>query len=313
VSGERIEGRTLRLWVIMQAMFEHAHVGVTLQMLEELTGRSRSTIWRDLNLLARAGVAYEEDNDDEGRKRLRLPKASLPRLLLMPKHMLAITVARRTLSALEGTSMLDAYDDILSRIGRPAPRADLSPEEVQLVAYRRMVEQGFERGVRLRILYLNVGQTAPRPREIDPLAWQWVRDEVYLLAFDHGARAPRSFATTRLRGVEVTDAPVSTPPSPAERPWFRLSDDLDSLPAYRVTLELSPVAFAQLPSRPLNGSQRLEPRPDGTAVLTAQVAGLWKTAEWISSWGADVRPLHPPELVEMMRDWARRCAAAWGA
>jgi hypothetical protein len=81
VSGERIEGRTLRLWVIMQAMFEHAHVGVTLQMLEALTGRSRSTIWRDLNLLARAGVAYQEDNDDEGRTRLRLPKASLPRPL----------------------------------------------------------------------------------------------------------------------------------------------------------------------------------------------------------------------------------------
>ncbi len=53
MSGERIEGRTLQLWVIMQAMFEHAHVGVTLQMLEALTGRSRSTIWRDLNLLAR--------------------------------------------------------------------------------------------------------------------------------------------------------------------------------------------------------------------------------------------------------------------
>jgi hypothetical protein len=59
VSGKRIEGRTLRLWVIMQAMFEHAHVGVTLQMLEALTGRSRSTIWRDLNLLARVGVACE--------------------------------------------------------------------------------------------------------------------------------------------------------------------------------------------------------------------------------------------------------------
>ena len=53
MSAERIEGRTLRLWVIMQAMFEHA----------------------------RAGVAYEEDNDAEGRKRLRPPKAGLPRPL----------------------------------------------------------------------------------------------------------------------------------------------------------------------------------------------------------------------------------------
>lgn len=175
------------------------------------------------------------------------------------------------------------------------------------------MEQGFERGLRLRILYLNVGQTTPRSREVDPLAWQWVRDEVYLLAFDHGAQAPRSFATTRLRGVEVTTSAVERAPTPAERPWFLLSDDLDSLPTYDVELELSAVALAQLPSRPLNASQRIATRPDGTAVLTAQVAGLWKTAEWISIWGADVRPLHPPDLVEMMRERARRCVAAWGA
>lgn len=304
--------RIVRLWRLLRTLLDHPHTGLSQQSVLEIVGAGRTTLWRDLKVLEEAGVALDRLTVN-GERFIRIPPTQLPRLMLLARHVEALEVARRMLSPLEGTTLLDTFDDILSRFGRPIRRPELSPEELATVALRREVEKAFRRGVRLRIDYINVGQSVSRVREIEPLSWQFVRDEIYLLAIDCEKGERRSYASTRMRGVEVLDRPAAHAPSPPDAPWFTMPDDLDSLKTEDVEIRLGPVCAAQLASHPLHATQVVHHDADGTVRLTARVAGLWSTAEWIALWGPEVCPLGPPALVEMVRARALACVAAWGA
>ena len=307
---EHDKTRIARQWAILLTLVR-SRFGVTNAKLREQMGVSRHTIWPDLTALAEAGVPIEE-HIENGERRFKLQTTDLPALTLLPAHVQALAVSRAMLGALEGTALLDAYDDILVRVGRPARARTRSAVEERVVAMRRLAEQALRRGRRLEIEFVNVGQAIARPRRVDPLGWLFARGELYLRAHDLERDAPRSFATSRIRSLDILPEPAEHAPDPAESPWFLTGPDLPSLPTYEVEVHLSPIAAAHLAARPLHPTQVEHPEPDGTVRLTARVAGLWSTLEWLAAWGPEVRPIAPPELVEQALERARACVRAWG-
>ncbi len=292
--------RIVRQWTILLFLLRHRY-GATLARLRETTGASRTTIWRDLRALQMAGVPIEE-HTVSGERRVSLRATDLPALVLTPLQVQSLSLARRLLGPLQGTAILDAYDEILSRLGRSVQTAPQSESEARLASHRRTLDRAISAGRAARLLFVNVGEATERHRHVDPLGWRFVRNELYLLAFDHDRAAQRSFATSRIRGVELLGPALTRGLEDPHAPLFAATEGLETLPTVEVEIELSPVASAHLAARPLSAQQTEYRHPDGSTRLTAPVAGLWGTVDWIVAWGAEVRAIAPPALVEAVRD-----------
>src|SRR5690606_38477259 len=64
----------------------------------------------------------------------------------------------------------------------------------------------------------------------------------------------------------------------------------------RVRVVLSPRVAWLAPEYPLHPSQRIEPQPDGSALVSAKVAGPVEAMRWVLSWGGEAEALEPAEL-----------------
>ncbi len=305
--------RIKRQWTLVLLLMRNRY-GLTLARLREELGVSRITLWRDLRALTDAGLPVEEQLSG-GEKRILLRTSDLPALILTPLQVQALDLSRRLLGPLEGTELLEAYDDILRRVGRPVsnPRSAPDAPGADVASIRREVEAGLRRRVRLRISFINVGESEPRLRTIEPIGWRFVRGELYLLAWDVERGAERSFASHRIRVVEALPEPAERTPVDDDKGFFAPAEGLESLPEHDVVIDLSPIAVAHLVTRPLHASQRVEPRPDGGARLVARVPGLWFPADWVLSWGGEARPLAPTGLVDLVRERAQRTLDALDA
>ena len=291
--------RIVRQWTILLLLLRHRY-GATLTRLRESTGASRVTIWRDLRALQAAGIPIAEDTA-AGERRVSLRATDLPALVLSPLQVQSLELARRLLGPLSGTALLDGYDEILLRLGRPVRGTPQSDGEATLAEHRRTLEAAIAARESVRIQFVNVGEAHARARLVDPIGWRFVRGELSLLAWDHERAAQRSFATSRVRGVERLAIPAAHALDDPHAPLFAATEALPTLPAVDVEIELSPVATAHLASRPLSATQVEHPQADGTTRLTARVAGLWGTVDWVVSWGGEVRALAPPQLVADVR------------
>lgn len=288
--------RIVRQWSLLLFLLRHRY-GATLGKLRESTGASRTTIWRDLRALQSAGIPIEE-HTVSGERRVSLRATDLPALVLTPLQVQSLSLARRLLGPLQGTAILDAYDEILSRLGRPVRPVAQSGACERVATHRRALDAAIAGGRAVRIAFVNVGEAAARPRQVDPLGWRFVRNELYLLAFDHDRAAQRSFATSRIRGVELLGPATTRGLDDPHAPLFAATEGLETLPTVEVEVDLSPVAAAHLATRPLSAQQVEHHRSDGSLRLTAEVAGLWATVDWIVAWGAEVRAVAPPALVD---------------
>jgi predicted DNA-binding transcriptional regulator YafY len=304
--------RITRQWTLILLLIRHRY-GLTLARLAELLHISRITLWRDLKALGDAGLPLEDDVSG-GEKRIRLRTSDLPALILSPLQVQALELSRRLLGPLEGTALLDAYDEILLRVGRTPRRGAVgaegggSPEGA--AAHRRALESALAARRRVRLTYLNVGEAEARSREVEPLGWRFVKGELYLVAYDLQRRGERSFASHRIRAVEALAEAAERTASGEETGYFSAGEMLESLPGYDVVIDLSAVAFAHLPTRPLCAGQQIEARADGGARLTARIAGLWSAADWVIGWGGEARIVNPPEFAELVRGRARATLAA---
>jgi predicted DNA-binding transcriptional regulator YafY len=142
--------RITRQWTLLLLLIRH-RFGLTLGRLREEVGVSRVTLWRDLRTLAEAGVPIEE-RVAGGEKKVVLRTSDLPALILSPLQVQALNLARRLLGPMEGTALLEAYDDILQRVGCDVPGSRTAPDApgADVATIRREVEDGLRRRVRLR-------------------------------------------------------------------------------------------------------------------------------------------------------------------
>ena len=108
-----------RQWQIIRYLNAHSR-GVRASKLEEVTERSRATVYRDLQLLRDAGIPIETTTiNGEARHRLLRP-VELPHLNLSALQVCAIQLARSELAPLAGTGLVRELDELLVRLCPPA-------------------------------------------------------------------------------------------------------------------------------------------------------------------------------------------------
>lgn len=277
-----------------------AHPGTPIGEVADAFDVDADELLADLDLLSYCGVPGYGGGDlvevriVEGRVSLHLADALRDPLRLTAVEGLALLLAARAVTALEGVAP-PALHRAADRLGAALGADDAVVVDVATVdgSTLRTVHQAVVGREVLALRYRDaVGHVSER--EVEPWAVTAARGAWYLQAGCRRAQAPRDFRLDRVEAVwptgEAAPEPPEDPPAPGYRPGpgdprielaVRRSAAglLDDLPGARVTTEA-----------------------DGWLTVSAPVGSIAWAARFVLASAGAVRPLAPPELVGIVRE-----------
>jgi predicted DNA-binding transcriptional regulator YafY len=145
-------------------------------------------------------------------------------------------------------------------------------------------------------------------RWVDPYALVHRSGWWYLVAFCHLRRALRTFRVDRIRALAMGSQTFQKPED------FDVQAYLDGAfkvqPVVQARLRFAPQA-AHIPLNTLTGWEFAEENPDGSVEVTLTAPDLNWMASLVMSFATWVTVLDPPELRDLVRDWALATAAQY--
>ena len=328
-DGERLEGkrdRLARLLSVLRVLHAHGEAGVTPREVARRTGMSQRTVYRDLRALQNEmQVPLWSDGGRWGVQ----PGAFLPALRLTLQEAMAVFLAARLM-----TRYTDRFDPSLasafSKIEAGLPDAlhghvERTLDEMALrrtdEAYNRRVADLTRAWAEQRVVRFQYaaaaydGEREPEWREVRPylLEPSLETHALYLIGFDEGRGALRTFKVERILDLSLTLRRFATPAedelAAALRPaWDIIWDQ----PAAEVVLRFAPSVAARVREAVWHPSQTVAEGPDGSLEWRATVAGTVEIRLWILSWGDDVEVLVPEVLRDDVAATHARAAARYG-
>jgi predicted DNA-binding transcriptional regulator YafY len=308
VGGKR--DRAARLMRVAGLLAAHPD-GMHPRDIAERLGMSVRNVYRDLH-------ALEDEVDvptwsDGGRWGV-LASAFLPPLKLTLSEAMAVFLAARLM-----VRHADKYDPDLgsafekleenlpetlrAHVGRSLDvlqRAPLDPgfiERLRLLtrawADRRVVEIEYE-GAAYEGRTGEVSHRVVRPWLIEP---SLQTHALYLIGWDEGRQATRTFKLERIRSVSVTPRSFERPEAASLEAELRKGwDIIADQPAVEVRLRFSPAVADRVLETRWHPEQRTSREPDGSLIWSTTVSGTIEIRLWILSWGDDVEVLAPEAL-----------------
>jgi proteasome accessory factor B len=292
----------VRQWGLVRELSGQRY-GLSIKSLEEKTGVSKKTVYRDLSILRDAGVpVVSEIVNGEARHRL-LRDAELPALGLTPLQIAALHLARAELEPLAGTGMVDELDAMLAKLRPPnrqqsfgfASKSGGRPEIL------RVVERALESRRRARIEYRAASRGGARSSvHIEPLVLR-LADRPYVRAYCVERNAERTYKIDRIARIELTAEPATyRPAQPAERAFANTVKAWTGEPT-TVKVKLEPEVSWRAEEYALVPNQKLERCRDGSTVVEARVEGVVETSRWVLGWGSAAEALEPEALRALVR------------
>jgi predicted DNA-binding transcriptional regulator YafY len=307
-----------RQWRLLQLIDRPA--GVTVEDAAGALGCHVRTIWRDVDVLARAGLPIYDDQAGDGQRtvwrvtddfRRRLPlKLGLAELLalLMSRDLLAAAGASAlgpdlasALDKIRGLLSPDALrllDAMRETVGVRAAGAKLQAPAPELLA---RIHQAMLAGHALRIRHYSMERDEVTPRTVDPYHLTSFNGGLYLIAHCHLRGAVRLFALERIREAAPTADRFEKPADFDPDEYLK-----EAWGIVRGTLVTVRVAFAKaaapyIRERLWHSTQKLRDLPDGRLELTLQVADTHEVRRWILGWGAQAEVVQPTAMREALR------------
>jgi predicted DNA-binding transcriptional regulator YafY len=320
-SGKR--DRLARLARIVSVLQVHPD-GMRVPDLAERVGMSVRTVYRDLRALE---GELQIPTWSEGGTWGILEGAFLPPLKLTLPEAMAIFLAARLM-----VRYADKYDpDLASAFeklehGLPAPLADhvdrtldilqRAPRDPAFGDHVRLLTRAWAERRVVTIDYVpgryEARPAAPRRATVRPYLIEpsLQTHALYLIGWDEGREALRTFKIERIRGVSVAPRTFEAPdPGTVESALRRAWDIIADQPEARVVLRFAPSVASRVRETVWHPTQVVAGEPDGSLRWEATVAGTIEIRLWILSWGDEVEVLAPPELRADVRETYRRALA----
>ena len=303
--GLAARDQIVRLWQMVRLLNEHRH-GLRSVALAEKLECSLPTVNRALNILRQAGVCIETVSRGEERYH-KLSDKPLPPLSPTPLQMAALQIAAVGLRPLEGTGIYREFQGLLKQPPDEPTTAPLSlrpgPSHAEVV---RTIDGAMTSQHRLRLSYRassRAGQT--KIHEVDPIRFRLVKDDLYLLGFDHGSEQLKTFKVARISEAEFLKTKAARHPDIEPQLSGQRSIKAWTGPQWEICVELAPEVAYKAKEYPLVDDQLVETLADGGARITARVAGLVEAKQWVLGWGAAATAIAPPELRRAVHDELR--------
>lgn len=284
---------------------------------------SRRTIFRDLDVLRRAGVPLQF-NEQTQSYRIQgefllpptnfTPQEALALLVLchelgdarhgMPFQGTARTAAVKLEASLPGKlhdHVRQVADAVHIRVGPSTPLNDSEPLYEQLldaIRGRRCV----------RISYQSLTEWETISTRLSPYRLLFSRRSWYVVGRSSLHRSTRTFHVGRIRQLEKLDERFSIPRGFSidrvlRNAWHMIPEPG---PDRHVVIRFEPMVAQNVAEVVWHKTQRLEWQEDGRLLLHACVSGLKEISWWVLGYGHQAEVIDPPELRDIVAEHARR-------
>lgn len=300
------QDRLIRQYQILAAI-SRARRGLSAAQIEADLGISRSTLYRDLDVLRSAGIPIDLT---ESRYQI-LNAREMPPLGLSHLQFASLCFARAQLAPLAGTLLLKELDRFLGSL-KPEQKKPLQLpldfKEPQKPVFEpkilRIIEKALTSRKRIHIEYRAASRRgAPTHVQIEPLILRVAEADPYVHAYCVERQAERTYKLTRITNAKLTGEPFSSHAVSAlrngESPYSH-SIKAWSGPPTRIKVRLESRVAWLAREYPLPG-QTEHPNPDGSVTILATVAGTVEAQRRIFAWGGAAEVLDPPELRDSIR------------
>ena len=301
----------IRQWKIVSLLSSRA--GRSLDQLKGELGVTKRTIQRDIDVLEAAGFPVISQSRD-GTVYWRLldsTKESAELSFTLPELM-ALYFSRDLLKVLRGSPMQEALDSALQKIGArlPASGHDLlrrlkEQTAVSVTGWKNYskssetisaLNRAIRRQLTVRITHKPLKVPEVRTRIVDPYRLWYTGGGLYLVVYDHGKSAIRTFAVERISGVSTTNQRFEIQEGFDFEAFQRTAFPVHGGTPQLVRIRFSPDQAPYIMERHWHDSQKLYPQDNGSVILELQVASLWEVKRWLFGWGADAEVLTPKNL-----------------
>jgi proteasome accessory factor B len=299
--------------------------GVPVNEIARLTGMTTRTVYRDITALDQE-LAIPIFQAGRGRYGIER-KYFLPPLRLSVPEAIVLFLAARLIARWSDEydqAVVSAFTKLADLLPQPIARHVAATmlavgEHLPNEPYTRTfstVARGWADGRVVEIDY-EPGEgtrrtTRVRPYLLEPDA---ALRSVYLICFDEGANAMRTFKVERIRSATLLADRYEIPEDFDPDRWLAHSWGIwssDTTPTELVRLRFDASVAHRVREAVWHRSQRLTELPDGGVELAVTVAGIVEIRPWVLSWGDAVEVLAPESLRASVAAAVRQAAARYG-
>ena len=286
-------------------------------------GISVRTLHRYFSMLDEMGIpVYTERGPHGGFSLVRGYK--MPPLIFTPEEATAVYLGTSLVEEMWGKLYREASQGVLAKLDNLLPdeqRQEIAWARRSLVAtgmHRSNQEalaptlEKLRRAVRelrqVTLVYRSSSHPEPQERRLDPYAlvhrWGWW----YLIGYCHLRQAIRSFRVDRIASLALTGQVFQAPADFDVR--THLVEELQGQPGLRAHLKFLPQA-AEVALANRAYWEMVEEQPDGAVVVAFLSPDLGWAASTALAYGPIVTVIDPPELRQMVSDWAQAIAGMY--
>lgn len=288
--------------------------------LAKKLGVSVRSLHRYLSMLEEMGIPiYSERGPYGGFSLVRGYR--MPPLVFTPEEAAAVYLGASLTGEMWGQLYKDAAEGALAKLNNVLPE-----EQIEEIAWakRSLVVTGMHRASiesltplldKLRravresrvvwMLYHSQGRPQPLGRELEPYALVFSSGWWYVTGYCRLRQEVRLFRIDRIRELRLEAGTFQTPADFDARKIMQQYDDPQ--PPVRVTLRFAPEG-AHIPLANRASWEDVQEQPDGSVMAGFSVTDLGWAASSAISYGPLAEVIHPPELRQLMLEWAQAVA-----
>ena len=312
-----------RQWQLLQ-LIDHP-TGIAVEDAARKLDCTVRTIWRDLEVLERAGFPLYSDKEADGRRSIwklqedfkhGLPvKLSLAETaaLVMSRDLLgpagagalgtAVTSAFEKIGRVLSRDALRLLDQMRETIGVRAVGAKLQAPAAEHVA---LIQEALLERRRLDMRYYSMSRDEENRRQVDPYHLTVFDGGFYLIGYCHLRKAERIFAVERIRELKA----LTVDPPKVFDPSKYLQDAWGIIKGERVTVKIvfSKTIARYIQDRQWHPSQSFRDLAGGRMEMTLLVADTLEIRRWALGYGPEAEVVMPASLREAIREQADELA-----
>ncbi len=282
---------------------------------------SRKTIVRDLAFMRdRLNLPIEFDARIQA-YRYTHPVNAFPTVHVTEGELLALLVAQNALQQYRGTPFHGQLEVAFEKLTAGLrDRISFAPaDELRAVSFRNFglgrtdlaafnaLSTAVLRQTEVAFDYRKPGDARKSRRRVRPYHLANRENSWYLIGFDRGRSALRTFALPRIGTVTTLAESFSRPADFSPEQFFaRALGVMAGTGDYRVVIRFDAVVAERVREREWHESQTMRELPGGGLELELRLGALSEVEQWALGWGAAAEVVAPPEL----RERIARAAAA---
>lgn len=307
--------------------------GCDLYELAQRYGTTTRTVRRDLEALEASGIPVVAEAGEGSKKRWRIDASAAGRLsnLVEASHFLALRLAMAEAQVLRRTESLFAVmEDLAARIEKALGkrgRDELSRLDRAFFSWEKFAWRHAPPDVLWPLISAISGRhpclvtyRAPtsgntiKEFRVLPLRLLVHNGALYLHAWQPKFKTVLLLNLQRLQKLVVLDEveahPAAYDPQRLETSAFGIFIGRTTA---RFVLHFDAFARPYIEERSWHPTERLEPQPDGTLILSFECTPSYEVTNWVASWREHVEVLEPASVRDEFRGYARWLTERYGA